>query len=94
MEAVEKNHDTSYITRMLVTGSGHTHNRFGAITANQLNEQEKETAINLALTILAEKHQPDESLTSPEHTTAYLKLLLAEKKHEVFGLIYFTIHAL
>ena len=45
----------------------------GAITANQLNEQEKETAINLALTILAEKHQPDESLTSPEHTTAYLQ---------------------
>ncbi len=73
--------------KLLVTGSG---NRFQTYTAYQLNDQEKETVIKLALTILAEKHQPGESLTSPEHTTTYLKLLLAEKKNEVFGLICLT----
>ncbi len=73
--------------KLLVTGSG---NRFQTYTTDQLNEQEKETVIKLALTILKERHQPGESLTSPEQTIAYLKLLLAEKKNEVFGLIYLT----
>lgn len=74
-------------TAILVIGNENRRDRFRAITTDQLNEQEKETVIKLALTILKERHQPGES---PEQTTAYLKLLLAEKKNEVFGLIYLT----
>ena len=59
--------------------------RFGGLQPRQLNDQEKQSLLALALTILAERHRPGQALSSPEEARAYLRLRLAERKNEVFG---------
>lgn len=46
--------------------------------------------IDRALAILARRHERGEHLTSPESTKDFLRLKLADEKHEVFGCIFLT----
>ena len=59
--------------------------RFGGLQPRELNDQEIQSLLALALRVLAERHQPGQALSSPEETRAYLRLRLAERKNEVFG---------
>ena len=63
-------------------------NRFDGFSLSELNDAEKQTLKALALTLLAEQHQPGKTLTSPEETCSYLRLRLAGYKNEVFGCVY------
>lgn len=63
-------------------------NRLGDLTLSSLNDPEKQTLLELALAVLAAAHQPGTELTSPKLTRAYLRLLLADRKHEVFGCVF------
>ena len=62
--------------------------RFDGFLLSELNDAEKQSLKALALTLLAEQHQPGKTLTSPEETRSYLRLRLAEYKNEVFGCVY------
>ena len=62
--------------------------RFDDFLLSELNDAEKQSLKALALTLLAEQHQPGKTLTSPEETRSYLRLRLAEYKNEVFGCVY------
>ncbi len=62
--------------------------RFDGFLLSELNDAEKQSLKALALTLLAEQHQPGKMLTSPEETRSYLRLRLAEYKNEVFGCVY------
>ena len=42
----------------------------------------------MAFAILQDLHQPGLELPSPNHTRDYLRMLLAERKAEVFGCVY------
>lgn len=63
-------------------------NRFHKLSAHDLNRIEQEHVISVALEILSNRYQPGEALTSPKHTFAYLRLILAKRKNEVFGCIF------
>ncbi len=63
-------------------------NRFPHITASQLNNSEQDYVVSLAITILEERFKPGETLTKPSDTCDYLRLLLGERKDEIFGCIY------
>ena len=52
------------------------------------DETEQETIIKLALDILAARHAPGSSLTSPTETTDYLRVKFADYKNEVFCAIF------
>ena len=62
--------------------------RFDDLLLSELNDAEKQSLKALALTLLAEQHQPGKTLTSPEETRSYLRLRLAEYKNEVFGCVF------
>ena len=62
--------------------------RFDDFLLSELNDAEKQSLKALALTLLAEQHQPGKTLTSPEETRSYLRLRLADYKNEVFGCVY------
>ncbi|MCP5443406.1 MAG: DNA repair protein RadC [Chromatiaceae bacterium] len=62
--------------------------RFDGFLLSELNDAEKQSLKALALTLLAQQHQPGKTLTSPEETRSYLRLRLAEYKNEVFGCVY------
>ena len=62
--------------------------RFDDFLLSELNDAEKQSLKALALTLLAEQHQPGKTLTSPEETRSYLRLRLAEYKNEVFGCVF------
>ena len=63
-------------------------NRFAAIRMASLNDPEKQSLLQLAFAILQDLHQPGLELPSPNHTRDYLRMLLAERKAEVFGCVY------
>lgn len=65
-----------------------TQDRFGNLKPLELNDQERQSLLTLALTVLAERHHPGQALSSPEETRAYLRLRLAERKNEVFGCLF------
>ncbi len=65
-----------------------TKDRFDGFLLSELNDAEKQSLKALALTLLAEQHQPGKALTSPEETRSYLRLRLAEYKNEVFGSVF------
>ena len=62
--------------------------RFDGFLLSELNNAEKQSLKALALTLLAEQHQPGKTLTSQEETRSYLRLRLADYKNEVFGCVY------
>lgn len=65
-----------------------TANRFSSIKPARLTQQEQETLIKLALSLMAQRHRRGRVLTSPDQTRDFLKLKLGDRRNEVFGTIY------
>ena len=65
-----------------------TIDRFAEFDASSLNEAEQRTVVKLALSILTARHRRGRFLSSPAETRAYLKLALAERKAELFGVVF------
>ena len=63
-------------------------NRFADIRPSDLTDEERESVISLALSILARKHRRGSALTSPEATLAYLRLEIGERHNELFGVLF------
>ncbi len=59
-------------------------NRFAGIKPDDLTASEAESLTDLALRVLAAKHEKGRTLENPEQTQAYLRLHLAERPNEVF----------
>jgi DNA repair protein RadC len=59
--------------------------RFAGLAPQDLTSAETDSLIRLALAALAERHRPGVALGSPEDTRAYLRLMLGERRNEVFG---------
>jgi len=68
--------------------AGKTSRRIAALAARPLNDKETTAVIDLALQLLTDRHQAGTALTRPEETRAFLRLQLAERKHEVFGALF------
>ena len=66
----------------------HDGDRFAGLKPHDLGEEEARSLVSLALAVLAARHRPGQSLTSPEETRAYLRLLLGERKNEVFVCVF------
>ena len=62
----------------------HGEDRFAGLRPEELGEGEVQSLVSLALAVLAQRHRPGQSLTRPDETRAYLRLLLGERKFEVF----------
>ena len=76
------------MTTTASTVAKRTKDRFDGFLLSELNDAEKHSLKALALTLLAEQHQPGKALTSPNETRNYLRLRLAEYKNEVFGCVF------
>ena len=63
-------------------------NRFARVRMASLNDPEKQSLLELAFALLHDLHQPGVELPSPNHTRDFLRMLLAERKAEVFGCLY------
>jgi len=62
--------------------------RFADLAPQDLTPAETDSLIRLALAALAERHRPGVALGSPEDTRAYLRLMLGDRRNEVFGCVY------
>ncbi|HGX93530.1 MAG TPA: DNA repair protein RadC [Candidatus Tenderia sp.] len=62
--------------------------RFANISASGLSESEQASLVKLALSVLWERYRPGELLTSSDATRDFLRLLLSERKNEVFGAMF------
>jgi DNA repair protein RadC len=65
-----------------------TKNRLAALKIATLNDVEKQSLMELALAVLQDLHRPGLELPSPNSTRDYLRVLLADRKAEVFGCMY------
>ncbi len=63
-------------------------NRFARVRMASLNDPEKQSLLELAFAVLHDLHQPGVELPSPNHTRDFLRMLLAERKAEVFGCLF------
>ena len=63
-------------------------NRFDQVQLALLNETEQIALIDLDIELLISRHQPGETLDSPDNTRKCIRLLLSEVKTEVFGAIF------
>jgi len=63
-------------------------NRFARVRMASLNDPEKQSLLELAFAVLHHLHQPGVELPSPNHTRDFLRMLLAERKAEVFSCLY------
>ncbi len=63
-------------------------NRFATVSRESLNDSEQASIIGLAFEILAARHKPGKSLSSPLETRQYLQLALGSYKNEVFGAVF------
>ena len=59
--------------------------RFADLAPHDLTPAETDSLIRLALAVLAERHRPGVTLSNPEDTRAYLRLMLGDRRNEVFG---------
>ena len=62
-----------------------TQDRFEGLKLSELNDAEKHSVMKLAMKSLAIKHRTGSALCSPEATRNYLRLRMADYRHEVFG---------
>lgn len=62
--------------------------RFSAIRASDINAEEQDSIINLALEVLRNRHRPGQELTSPDDTKKHLRIELSELKNECFGALF------
>ncbi|GAB3101148.1 DNA repair protein RadC [Aestuariicella hydrocarbonica] len=63
-------------------------NRFQKVNLATLNDAEKQSLLTLAFAVLQDLHQPGAEISSPLQTRNYLRLLLADRKTEVFGCLF------
>ena len=63
-------------------------NRFADLKPADLNAEEKEMLIALAISILKARHRRGQPLESPHTTRTYLQLQCADYRHEVFGCLF------
>jgi DNA repair protein RadC len=63
-------------------------NRLATLKIATLNDNEKQSLMELALAVLQDLHRPGLELPSPNATRDYLRVLLADRKAEVFGCMY------
>jgi DNA repair protein RadC len=59
--------------------------RLAGLKPSDLNDMEKQSAVTLAIKVLAIKHRAGRPLSNPEATRNYLRLRLADYQNEVFG---------
>lgn len=65
-----------------------TENRFAQIRITDLSHAEQASLIQLAITALEQQHLPGQTLSSPDATRDYLRLLLAKRRNEIFGVLF------
>ena len=63
-------------------------NRLAVFDTDTLNELEKQTLLELAFHVLSALHRPGTELPAPNQTREFLRLLLAQRKAEVFGCLF------
>ena len=63
-------------------------NRLSHLKASQLSLPEQDTLISLALAVLSQRHQPGETIESPDRMRDYLQLRFGELEYEVFSVIF------
>ena len=63
-------------------------NRFADVRATDLNTDEADSVIALALSVLARRHRRGAVLSSPEATRDYLRLEIGVLEHEVFCVLF------
>ncbi|MEW5756438.1 MAG: DNA repair protein RadC [Pseudomonadota bacterium] len=66
----------------------HTEDRFAGLKPSELNDAEKRSVVTLAMSVLANRHRPGKTLSSPEETRSFLRLRLADHRNEVFGCLF------
>jgi DNA repair protein RadC len=62
--------------------------RLAGLKPSDLNDVEKQSALRLAMKVLAIKHRAGRPLTNPAATRNYLRLRLADYQNEVFGAVF------
>ena len=62
--------------------------RLSGLKPSDLNDVEKQSAVALAMKVLAIKHRAGRPLSNPEATRNYLRLRLADYQNEVFGSVF------
>ena len=65
-----------------------TQNRFAGLRVGALNREEKETITKLALAVLAARVRSGRVLGSPVEVREFLCLKLADRRNEVFGVLF------
>ena len=65
-----------------------TGDRFGSLTPASLSSGEKSTVVALALKVLSQRCRRGRAFRRPADFDAFLRLKLAGRRHEVFGVIY------
>jgi DNA repair protein RadC len=63
-------------------------NRFADVRATDLNTDEADSVIALALSVLARRHRRGAVLSSPDATRDYLRLEIGERHNELFGVLF------
>ncbi|MCG7904852.1 DNA repair protein RadC [Candidatus Thiodiazotropha endoloripes] len=63
------------------------HNRFEGMSTLDLNMVEQDTLISLALSVLANRYQKGQPLTSPAMMREYFQVRYGELEHEVFSMV-------
>jgi DNA repair protein RadC len=62
--------------------------RFAGIKPSELNDDEKQSVVMLAMKVLSIKHRAGRAMSSPAETRNFLRLRLAEYRNEVFGSLF------
>ena len=65
-----------------------TEDRFAGIKPSELNDDEKQSVVMLAMKVLSIKHRAGRAISSPAETRNFLRLRLAEYRNEVFGSLF------
>ena len=65
-----------------------TEDRFAGIKPSELNDDEKQSVVMLAMKVLSIKHRAGRAMSSPAETRDFLRLRLAEYRNEVFGSLF------
>ena len=63
-------------------------NRFAAMTIAKLNDAEKLSLTALAFAVLQDQHRPGMALPSPDCTRQFLRMLLVDRRTEIFGCVF------
>ncbi len=63
-------------------------NRMSEFNTSDLNAQEQETVINLALEIMGQRYNPGASFKEPNAVMDYLQMMYMDTEHEVFSAIF------